>query len=95
MSKHGLIGLTRNIAWDYGPQNVRCVAICPGGVETAIGAGGVPNANGYARLEPFMATMMRMGKPEEIAQVAAFLASDEAGFINGAIITADGGWLAG
>jgi NAD(P)-dependent dehydrogenase (short-subunit alcohol dehydrogenase family) len=94
-AKHGLVGLTKNIAWQYANKGIRCVAICPGGVETNIGLGGEPNAFGWERMQPLLMSGIRIGKPEEIAQVALFLASDAASYVNGAIIPVEGGWLAG
>ncbi|MCS7295268.1 MAG: SDR family oxidoreductase [Chloroflexota bacterium] len=93
-SKHGLIGLTKNIAFMYAAQNIRCNAICPGPVQTAIGLGGEPNAFGLARMQLGASLMPRIAQPEEIAAVALFLASDEASFVNGAVLVADGGWTA-
>jgi NAD(P)-dependent dehydrogenase (short-subunit alcohol dehydrogenase family) len=93
-SKHGLIGLTKNIAATYGPDGLRCVAIAPGGVNTGIPLGGEPSERGYAALNRTLPANLRMAEPTELAQVATFLASDEASFINGTVITADGGWLA-
>jgi NAD(P)-dependent dehydrogenase (short-subunit alcohol dehydrogenase family) len=94
-SKHGLIGLTRSVAWQYATKGVRCVAICPGGVETAIGLGGEANALGWERMQPLLPSNIRSAKPEEIARVALFLASDDASFVNGAVLVADAGWTAG
>jgi NAD(P)-dependent dehydrogenase (short-subunit alcohol dehydrogenase family) len=93
-SKHGLIGLTRSIAASYGADGIRCVAIAPGGVETGIGLGGEPSERGYATLMRTTAAALRTAKPVEIANIAVFLASDEASFVNGAVIVADAGWLA-
>jgi len=93
-SKHGVIGLTRNTAVMYGKQNIRCVAICPGGVNTNIGAGGMPSEAGYASLGAGLASMPRVGEPAELANAILFAASSEASFINGAIIPVDGGWTA-
>ncbi len=94
-SKHGVVGLTRNTAVMYGKKGIRCVAICPGGVNTNIGLGGtVPSELGYASLGPGLATMPRVGEPVELANVIMFLASPEAGFVNGAILPVDAGWLA-
>jgi NAD(P)-dependent dehydrogenase (short-subunit alcohol dehydrogenase family) len=93
-SKHGLIGLTRNIAATYLKDRIRCNAICPGGVDTGIALGGEPSKRGYEALSRTLATNPRTAKPEEIAAVAAFLASDEASFVNGAVVVADGGWTA-
>lgn len=93
-SKHGLIGLTRNIAATYGADGIRCVAIAPGGVNTGIPLGGNPSERGFAALNRTLPTNLRTGEPGEIASVAAFLASDDASFVNGAVLVADGGWLA-
>jgi NAD(P)-dependent dehydrogenase (short-subunit alcohol dehydrogenase family) len=97
VSKHGLIGLTRSIAFHYGERGIRCNAVCPGLTATAIGAGnGVPSEAGVARAQRFIQGSMpsRIATPEEIAAVMAFLASKEASFINGAILPVDGGWSA-
>lgn len=91
-SKHGLIGLTKNIAWMYGDKGIRCSAICPGAIETAIGLGGEPSQLGLERAQRGMATLPRPGKPEEVARAALFLASDDASYINGAVLVVDGGW---
>jgi len=93
-SKHGLIGLTKNVAATYGADGIRCVAIAPGGVSTGIPLGGEPSERGYATLSKSLQSNPRMGEPGEIANLAVFLASDGASFINGAVIVADGGWLA-
>jgi NAD(P)-dependent dehydrogenase (short-subunit alcohol dehydrogenase family) len=96
-SKHGLVGLTRNTAWMYAPQGIRCNAICPGGTRTNIGdsmpAGGA-DAAGLARARTYHALIPAWLEPEEIAALALFLASDESLHINGAIIAADAGWTA-
>jgi NAD(P)-dependent dehydrogenase (short-subunit alcohol dehydrogenase family) len=93
-SKHGLIGLTQNIAATYGADGIRCVAIAPGGVDTGITLGGEPSERGYAALNRTLPANPRLGAPAELAAVAAFLASDEASFVNGSVIVVDGGWLA-
>lgn len=93
-SKHGLIGLSRNIAASYGPDGLRCVVVAPGGVDTGISLGGQPSERGMAHLQKTLAANLRMARPEELASVIVFAASDEASFINGAVITADGGWTA-
>ncbi len=95
-SKHGVVGLTRNTAVMYGKQGIRCVAVCPGGVNTNISQsiGPTPSQAGYAALGPGMATMPRPGEPQELANAILFLASPEASFVNGAALPVDGGWLA-
>lgn len=94
-SKHGLVGLTQNIAWMYAPKGIRAVVLCPGGVNTGITLGGQPSEFGYSRLSPVFALMPRSGEPQELAEVIAFVASDQASFVNGAVIPVDGGWLSG
>ena len=93
-SKHGLIGLTKNTAANYAADGIRCVAICPGGVDTGIAPGGEPSERGYATLNRVIPAMGRLASPKEIADVALFCASEEASFLNGAVIVADGGWTA-
>jgi len=93
-SKHALIGLTRNTAYMYAPKGIRCNAICPGGVETAIGVGGMPHEEGLQRMQLGAGNMGRIGRPEEIANVALLLVSDEASYVSGAAVVVDGGWTA-
>ncbi|WP_371069261.1 SDR family oxidoreductase [Sediminibacillus sp. JSM 1682029] len=94
-SKHAVIGLTKNTGFMYADKGIRCNAIAPGGVETNIGSS-MKNINqfGFERTKSVRDVMPRTGKPEEIAKVALFLASDEASFVNGTVVTADGGWTA-
>jgi NAD(P)-dependent dehydrogenase (short-subunit alcohol dehydrogenase family) len=97
VSKHGLIGLTKSIAFFYGAQGIRCNAVCPGGVRTAIGVGGTaPHAAGLGQVMGILqaATHGHIAEPEQIASVITFLASDEASNVNGAILPADDGWSA-
>jgi len=88
-SKFGLVGLSRNIAYMYGPDGIRCNVICPGGVATEIK---MENINEYGWQRVGKGTQaIRMGKPEEIADLALYLASPYATLLNGAVITADAG----
>ncbi len=93
-SKHGLIGLTKNIATTYAKDGVRAVAVAPGGVNTGIALGGEPSARGFEALNKTLATSVRMGEPSEIASVIAFLASSDASFVSGEVVVADGAWTA-
>ncbi len=93
-SKHGLIGLTKNIAATYAGEGIRCVAIAPGGIMTNVGFGGAPSELGFATLQKILGLNPRLGEAVEIANIAVFLASDEASMINGAILIADAGWQA-
>jgi NAD(P)-dependent dehydrogenase (short-subunit alcohol dehydrogenase family) len=95
-SKHGLVGLTRSIALDYAAQRVRANAICPGFIETerslqfsALNRGPDWRARKLAEIP-----LTRFGRPEDVAALAAFLASDDAAYITGAVIPIDGGTAA-
>ncbi|MFT9848769.1 SDR family oxidoreductase [Aneurinibacillus sp. REN35] len=94
-SKHAVIGFTKNTAFMYAKEGIRCNVIAPGGVETNISTT-MTNINefGMGRIQPGISTNPRTGQSEEIAGVALFLASDESSFVNGTIITADSGWTA-
>ncbi|MCC7565475.1 MAG: SDR family oxidoreductase [Methanomicrobiaceae archaeon] len=93
-SKHGVIGLAKNVAYMYTGKGIRSNIIAPGGVKTEIGAGQQANEAGAAICMTGMCVNPRMGEADEIASVALFLASDEASFVNGAIVVADAGWTA-
>jgi NAD(P)-dependent dehydrogenase (short-subunit alcohol dehydrogenase family) len=97
VSKHALIGLTRNTAWMYARQGLRCNAICPGATATNI-AETMPSDRldpaGAARAAEYAALIPAVLDPSDIAALALFLASDESRHINGAIIPADAGWTA-
>ncbi len=96
-AKHGLLGLTRNTAWMYAKNDIRCNAILPGGVRTAIVSDMDMkqwDPEGSQRVAAFHATMPRLLEPVDIARLVLFLASDEARHVNGAAVAADGGWLA-
>lgn len=96
-AKHALVGLTKNTAWIYAPKGIRANAIAPGGTKTNIGET-MPRERidpaGAARLGAYSALIPAMLDPEDIAALALFLASDEARYVNGAIIPADAGWTA-
>src|SRR6266536_1515603 len=98
VSTHRVVGLTRSIAFFYGDRGIRCNAVCPGPVETNIGfGGGTPHEAGMAHVWKLIeaTTVGQPAKPEQLAAAMAFLASDEASFLNGAIVPVDNGWLAG
>ena len=94
-SKHALIGLTKNIGFQYANLGIRCNAIAPGGVNTNIKTTmNNPDKFGMERAMAGAAANPRFAESEEIAAVALFLASDDSSFVNGTVITADGGWTA-
>lgn len=87
-SKAGIIGLTKSLAREVGPYNVRVNAIAPGYIDTDM----VKDLkDGYKEELLKRIPLNRFGKSEEVARVAAFLASDEARYITGQVITIDGG----
>jgi meso-butanediol dehydrogenase / (S,S)-butanediol dehydrogenase / diacetyl reductase len=98
-TKGGLINLTQQAALDYGPCNVRCNVVCPGATRTSMFT---ENMQEFARMigtdvEDIFARFMkdvplsRVASPEEMAGICAFLASDDASFLSGAVIPVDGG----
>ena len=96
-SKHGVIGLTKAMAVDYGPQGIRVNAICPGAIDTPRfrkHQGVYAEGDETARLITRAIPLGRLGAPEEIAKTALFLASDDASYISGASIPVDGGTAA-
>jgi NAD(P)-dependent dehydrogenase (short-subunit alcohol dehydrogenase family) len=86
-AKAGVISFTKSAAIEYGAQGIRANCLCPGFIYTAMSAGG---ENIPGMLEK--AALNRGGQPEEVAEVAAFLASDRASYVSGVILPVDGGW---
>jgi NAD(P)-dependent dehydrogenase (short-subunit alcohol dehydrogenase family) len=94
-AKGGLINLTRSLAVTYGSSNVRANCVAPGLVDTEMAADIINSGFLQDPKKRFQASPLgRAGKPEEIAAVIVFLASDDAAFVNGAIVVADGGLTA-
>ncbi len=89
--KHAVVGLTRSVAYDYAPQNIRVNALCPGAIQTRISA--EPGSELHQR-QLGKIPMGRLGQAREVATAALFLASDESSYITGAVIPVDGGWTA-
>jgi NAD(P)-dependent dehydrogenase (short-subunit alcohol dehydrogenase family) len=95
-SKAGLLGLTRHLAFDYGPRGVRVNAICPGGVDTPLLRAGRTAETSEERSVRLVAygyfmPIKRISTPDEQAAAIAFLASDEASYINGVSLDVNGG----
>lgn len=95
-SKHGVVGLTRNSGVEYGQYGISIKAIAPGAIMTPMVEGSLKQMAGddwetagkeFVSVNP----MKRFGKPEEVGYLVAFLLSDEANFINAAVIPIDGG----
>lgn len=88
-AKAAVVNLTRNMALDYGKFNIRVNCICPGAIDTKPGID-------WSKAPSQLSLFGRVGKPEEVAELALFLASDRSSYITGAIIIIDGGeWGAG
>jgi 2-keto-3-deoxy-L-fuconate dehydrogenase len=95
-SKAAVIGLTKSVAADFVAQGIRCNAICPGTVDTPSLQSRLHAYGDYAKTRAeFEARqpMGRLGKPEEIASLALYLASDESAFTTGQTHIVDGGWM--
>jgi 3alpha(or 20beta)-hydroxysteroid dehydrogenase len=93
-SKFAIRGLTKTAAIELGSLNIRVNAICPGGIDTAMGRGDdfptVDTGDYFAGLP-----IPRIGRPEEVARAAVFLASDESSYCTGSELVVDGGMTAG
>jgi len=89
-AKHGVVGLTRTVALDYGRQKVRCNAVGPAFIQTRL-IDNVPEEGrrGLADLH----ALGRLGDVKEVAELVSFLASDRASFLTGNYYAADGGYL--
>lgn len=90
-SKGALQALTRQLAAEYGPRGIRANAIAPGAIDTPMNAATPPEIR---RAIDGATPLRRMGRPEEVAALIAFLLSDEAGYITGAEVVIDGGLTA-
>ncbi len=92
-AKHGVLGLTKTIAKEYGNRNIRCNAVSPGVVDT-------PLTNTVINLPEYKDSLLntiplgRFAEPEDVAKAVVWLCSDGAGYINGTALVADGGYLA-
>jgi NAD(P)-dependent dehydrogenase (short-subunit alcohol dehydrogenase family) len=94
-TKGAAMQLTRAMAIDHGPEGIRVNCICPGWIETPMAQPFLDeNAAGRA-FAGTIAPLGRIGQPEDVAEVALFLASDESRFVTGSAYGVDGGWLAG
>lgn len=94
-AKAGIINLTKNLAVRYGEYGIRCNVICPGTIESERGGAYWDEKVGDRKKLLKWYPLRRLGKPEEVAACALFLASDESSFVTGTILTVDGGLTAG
>ena len=95
-SKHGLLGMTRAMALDYAQKGIRVNCVCPGAIDTPMlrwAASLAPDPDAVIRNCDRMHAMGRIGRPEEVANAIAYLASPLASFITGASLLVDGGML--
>lgn len=88
-AKAGVVAISKIAAIENGPLGIRVNCICPGFIVTNMSKG-AENMPGI----PEKAALMRVGQAEEVAEVAAFIASDRASYVSGAVIPVDGGWIA-
>jgi 3-oxoacyl-[acyl-carrier protein] reductase len=91
-SKHGVIGFTRQLCFDYARKGIRCNVICPGAVETGMTKEILASETAEVMKAINSAPIGRYAQPEELAAAALFLASDDASFVNGAVYVVDGGF---
>ena len=95
-TKAAVVGLTKSIAADFVSLGIRCNAICPGTVDTPSLQQRLRDTGDYEEARRIFAArqpMGRLGRPEEIASLALYLASDESAFTTGAVHIVDGGWI--
>ncbi|TMN21693.1 glucose 1-dehydrogenase [Lentibacillus cibarius] len=93
--KHAVVGMTKNVASHYGPENIRCNAIAPAQVQTGFSAS-MDNVDTFGMEAATRGTnlMPRAGTVGDIANIALFFASEESAYVNGVTLAADAGWSA-
>jgi len=94
-AKHGLVGLSKSLALNFGSKNIRVNVVCPGYIKTGLTKSLYEGPEGEAYVkEKLNVPLGRWGEPEDIGKVVAFLATDDASFISGQTIVVDGGLTA-
>ena len=94
-TKGAVLQLTRAMAIDHGPEGVRVNCICPGWIETPMSQPFLDENPAGREFAGKIAPLGRIGQPDDVAEVAVFLASDESRFVTAAAYNVDGGWTAG
>jgi NAD(P)-dependent dehydrogenase (short-subunit alcohol dehydrogenase family) len=97
-TKAAILGFTKALAIDHGGEGIRVNAICPGYIDAGLAEGyflAQPNPDAARVQAGKLHALRRIGKPEEVARVAVFLASDEASFMTGSAVAVDGGFSSG
>jgi NAD(P)-dependent dehydrogenase (short-subunit alcohol dehydrogenase family) len=91
-TKAAVVGLTHQMAADYGPRGIRINAVAPGVIETALTKERIETDPRFRALNIDPIPFPRLGHPEDVANAIYFLSSDEAAYVNGHVLTVDGGW---
>jgi NAD(P)-dependent dehydrogenase (short-subunit alcohol dehydrogenase family) len=97
-AKAGAVHLSRSIALDYAEHGIRCNLLAPGAFLTPLLEQSMIDSGDYEGTKQVLTNKSvfgRMGEPEELAQAAVFLASDESSFVTGSVLNCDGGWFLG
>ena len=94
-TKGAVMQLTRAMALDHGPDGVRVNCVCPGWIDTPMSQPFLDETPGGREFAGKIAPLGRIGRPEDVAEVALFLASDESRFVTGTSVNVDGGWTSG
>jgi dihydroanticapsin dehydrogenase len=96
-SKGGVVMLARQMAVDLARRGIRVNVVCPGWIDTPFNEPAIERVGGHDALAPFIDLMVpfgRQGRPEEVADVVAFLASDDSRLMTGSVVVVDGGLTA-
>jgi NAD(P)-dependent dehydrogenase (short-subunit alcohol dehydrogenase family) len=97
-AKAGAVHLSKSIALDYAPHNIRCNALAPGAFLTPLLEQSIIDSGDYEGTKAFLESKSvfgRMGENEELARAALFLACDDSSFVTGSVLNCDGGWFLG
>lgn len=93
-SKAALNAMSKNTAFMYMKDGIRCNVIAPGGIITEISSAmGMPNMNGYGKIQGILGLAPEQGQAMDIANAALYLASDESSYVSGVVMPVDGGWI--